>query len=103
MREPNPRREHWNGHLLTKDEATAQSGIKTVYYTGEFEGFVTAMFNRRAYGRKRGEVTDDFDAFFAAVAAESRHAGASVRPAPGAVGAAAGRPTSSRPRHATAS
>src|SRR5688572_33400699 len=28
--EPNPRREHWNGHILTKDEATAESGIAAV-------------------------------------------------------------------------
>ena len=69
MREPNPRREHWNGHILTKEEATAQSGIKTVYYAGEFESFVTAMFNRRPYGLRRGEVTDEFDAFFDAVGA----------------------------------
>jgi Xaa-Pro aminopeptidase len=67
VREPNPRREHWNGHLFTKDEATAESGIKTVYYTGDVESFVTAMFNRRPYGLKRGETTDDFDTFFAAV------------------------------------
>jgi Xaa-Pro aminopeptidase len=69
VREPNPRREHWNGHLFTKDEATAQSGIKTVYYTGDVESFVTAMFNRRPYGLKRGETTDDFDTFFTAVEA----------------------------------
>lgn len=69
VREPNPRREHWNGHLLTKDEATAESGIKTVYYSGDVESFVTAMFNRRPYGIKRGETTDDFDTFFEAVAA----------------------------------
>ncbi len=69
VREPNPRREHWNGHLLTKDEATAESGVKTVYYSGDVESFVTAMFNRRPYGLKRGETTDDFDAFFEAVAA----------------------------------
>jgi Xaa-Pro aminopeptidase len=69
VREPNPRREHWNGHMLTKEEATAESSIKTVYYAGEFEDFVTSMFNRRAYGLKRGEVTDDFDTFFEAVAA----------------------------------
>ena len=67
VREPNARREHWNGHLLTKDEATAASGIKAVYYSGEFESFVTSMFNRRPYGLRRGEVTDDYDAFFAAV------------------------------------
>jgi Xaa-Pro aminopeptidase len=69
VREPNRRREHWNGHLLTKDEATAESGIRTVYYTGEFESFVTSMFNRRPHGLKRGDTTDDYDTFFAAVAA----------------------------------
>jgi Xaa-Pro aminopeptidase len=86
VREPNPRREHWNGHLLTKEEAAAQTGIKTVYHTGEFESFVTAMFNRRPYGLKRGEVTDDFDTFFAAVAAGRATLGLPFgpRPAPSA-------------------
>ena len=38
IREPNPRREHWNGHSLTKEEAAAESGIKKVLdYAGEFE------------------------------------------------------------------
>jgi len=69
VREPNPRREHWNGHTLTKEEATAQSGIATVYYTGEFEAFVTAMFNRQLYGGRRNEVSTEFDAFFEAVGA----------------------------------
>ena len=69
IREPNPRREHWNGHSLTKEEAAAESGIKKVYYAGEFESFVTAMFNRRPHGVRRGEVTDEFDTFFDAVGA----------------------------------
>ena len=69
VREANPRREHWNGHSLTREEATAASGIKTVYYAGEFESFLTAMFNRRPHGLRRGEVTDEYDAFFDAVAA----------------------------------
>src|SRR4029453_6853167 len=67
VREPNARREHWNGHMLTKDEAAAASGIKTVYYAGDFESFVTAMFNRRPYAARRSEVTDEYDTFFAAV------------------------------------
>ena len=69
VREPNPRREHWNGHILTQEEAAAQSGIATVYFAGEFEAFVTAMFNRQAYGAKRNEVSNEFDAFFEAVGA----------------------------------
>jgi Xaa-Pro aminopeptidase len=83
VREPNPRREHWNGHMLTKEEATAASGIKTVYYSGEFESFVTAMFNRRPYGLKRGETTDDFDTFFEAVAANRATLALPFGPRPG--------------------
>jgi Xaa-Pro aminopeptidase len=69
VREPNPRREHWNGHSFTKDEAAARSGIRKVYYASEFEGFLTAMFNRRPYGLRRGEVSDEYDTFFDAIGA----------------------------------
>jgi Xaa-Pro aminopeptidase len=66
VQEPNPRREHWNGHMLTKQEAAAASGIDTVYYTSQFEAFVTAMFNREAYEVPRHVDTTEFDRFFAA-------------------------------------
>ncbi len=50
--EPNPRREHWNGHILTKDEATAESGIPAVYYSRPVRvvpgGDVRAIVLRRA-------------------------------------------------------
>jgi Xaa-Pro aminopeptidase len=39
----NPEREHWTGHLLTAAEATAQSGISTVYPTTAFDAFVDAV------------------------------------------------------------
>ena len=42
-----PRREHWNGHILTRDEATAASGIETVYTTNQFESFIAAMMSGR--------------------------------------------------------
>jgi Xaa-Pro aminopeptidase len=69
VREPNPLREHWNGHILTKAEATAQSGIATVYYVREFEAFVTALFNRQTYGARRGPPSDEFATFFDGLAA----------------------------------
>ena len=50
VREPNPRAEHRNGHILTKEEVTAQSGIETVYFVAQFEPFITAMFNGRTFG-----------------------------------------------------
>jgi Xaa-Pro aminopeptidase len=65
--EPNPRREHWEGHLLTKDEATAASGIATVYYVRDFEPFIAAMFGRSAYGGQRLAESREYEAFFNAV------------------------------------
>ena len=65
--EPNPRREHWNGHLLTKSEARALTGIDTVYYTTEFEPFVTALMNGQPFDTPRQAVATDFDAYLAAV------------------------------------
>ncbi len=67
--QPNPRREHWQGHMLTKAEATAQSGVQTVYFVEEFEPFLTALFNRRTYGLRRNEVSTEFDQVFDAIAA----------------------------------
>jgi len=67
VRQPDPRREHRNGHILTREEVTAQSGVKTVYFVNEFEPFVTALFNRQVYAARRSEVSPEFDRFFAAV------------------------------------
>ena len=67
VQEPNPRREHWNGHSLTREEAAAATGIPTVYYTSQFEAFVTAMFNREAFETPRHVDSTEFDRYFAAV------------------------------------
>ena len=67
--EPNPRREHWNGHILTKDEATAESGIPAVYYSGQFESFLAAMFAQTSFGAPPLAETQEYATFFAAVAA----------------------------------
>ncbi|MBP9947382.1 MAG: aminopeptidase P N-terminal domain-containing protein [Vicinamibacteria bacterium] len=67
VREPNPRAEHRNGHILTKEEVTAQSGIETVYFVAQFEPFITAMFNGRTFGVRRGETSTEWNAFHAEV------------------------------------
>lgn len=64
--EANPRREHWEGHLLTPDEATAQSGIRTVMTVNQFEPFIAAMFSRRPMGA--GE--EEYASFFTALAGD---------------------------------
>jgi len=66
---PDPRREHWEGKFLTKDEARARTGVETVLTTAEFEPFLAAMFNRRPYGLPVDEARDntDHDGFFRAL------------------------------------
>ncbi len=63
VREPNARREHWNGHTPTKEEVAAQTGVETVYFVSQFEPFITAMFNGRNFGLRRGETTTEWNAF----------------------------------------
>ena len=69
VREPDAQREHWEGHVLTKEEVTAQSGISTVYYAKEFEAFLSATFAAQPYGVARGGTSSEYDTFFAAVRA----------------------------------
>ena len=68
--EPNPTREHREGHILTKVEASAASGIPDVYYAGQFEPFLASMFGRASFGSPRGTGTEEYETFFAAVRGE---------------------------------
>jgi Xaa-Pro aminopeptidase len=61
-----PEREHWNGHLLTPAEATAQSGITTVYSTTAFDAFMNAVLGGGAYGVAPG--SQEFSRFQSALA-----------------------------------
>ncbi len=42
-------REHWEGRLLSRNEATQESGIATVYLATDFEAFLAAIFSGRPY------------------------------------------------------
>ena len=64
--ERNPEREHWNGRLLSRTEATGLTGIRTVIGRSQFEPFVAAMLGRRG----TGDITDtEAAAFFDALGA----------------------------------
>ena len=67
--EPNPTREHREGHILTKEEATAASGIADVYYAGQFESFLAAMFGRSSFGEPKLAETGEYQTFFDGVGA----------------------------------
>ena len=47
VREPDARREHWVGRMLTLEEASARSGIETAMPRGQFEAFLAAMLSGR--------------------------------------------------------
>ncbi|MGH9158540.1 MAG: aminopeptidase P N-terminal domain-containing protein, partial [Vicinamibacteraceae bacterium] len=68
IHEPNPRREHWEGHLLTKAEARAASRADQVYYLSEFDPFLAAMMNGEPYGVTGAEGGAEYAAFSKAVA-----------------------------------
>ena len=88
VRPPDARREHWNGHILTKAEATTRSGIDTVYYVNEFEPFVNALLDRRPYGFRSRDAQgrEEFTRFFAAVREGRARVSLLLQPRPGLSG-----------------
>jgi Xaa-Pro aminopeptidase len=66
IRDRDPVREHWQGRLLSREDATAQTGISTILSASQFEGFVASILGRRAFA-----AIDDKEAatFFGALGA----------------------------------
>lgn len=62
-----PAREHWRGHMLETEEATAQSGIDTVYSAAELESFVNDVLSGRPYDVPRYRASSEYDRFIEAV------------------------------------
>ncbi len=61
--ERNAEREHWNGRLLSRGEATDATGIRTIMGRNQFESFMGAMLSRRGSGEIDGtEAAQFFDA-----------------------------------------
>ncbi len=81
-----PVREHWQGHILSKEEATAQSGVQTVHLTSEFEPFVNAVLSRRPYGLPPYRPSGEFDNFFNALGAGRARLALVLDPKPGLSG-----------------
>jgi Xaa-Pro aminopeptidase len=77
-----PVREHWEGHLLASSEATAQSGIATVYRTDEFEAFINAVLGGSPYRAPARE----YERFLSALAAGHARLELLLTPKPGIAG-----------------
>ena len=67
VKERNPLREHWTGHILSKEEATTQSGVEKVYLATEFEPFIRTILSRQPYDLPRYSSSPEFDIFFKAL------------------------------------
>src|SRR5512134_1451138 len=65
----NPRREHWQGHLLTKQEAQEASGVDEVRLASELDDFLGSLMNGHPFGERLTEYTGEYDAFFEALKA----------------------------------
>lgn len=82
VRQPDARREHRQGHTLTRAEASQVSGIETVYLRHQFESFVGALFNRRPYSVPRRVKTPEYDVFFSALGQGKARLALLLGPAP---------------------
>jgi Xaa-Pro aminopeptidase len=69
VRDPDPRKEHREGHLLTPQEASAASGIAEVRLASELDRFLTDMMNRRPFDTRWSRYEGEFEAFFDALLA----------------------------------
>ena len=66
VKDRDPEQEHWRGRLLSRQEATERSGIRTVMSAAQFEAFLAAVLTRSGFG-----AVDDKEAarFFEALGA----------------------------------
>jgi Xaa-Pro aminopeptidase len=83
VKERNPRREHWTGHILSKEEVTAQSGVEKIYLTTEFETFVSDMLSRTPFDLPPYRSSPEYDTFFKALTGGRARLGLILSPKPG--------------------
>lgn len=69
VRDADPRHEHREGHLLSKQEAQDLSGVDEVRFASGLDAFLTSLMNRAAPGVRLTEYTGEYDAFFDALQA----------------------------------
>jgi Xaa-Pro aminopeptidase len=61
------RREHWQGHLLTRQEAQQASGVDEVRLASELDGFLGSLMNGSPFRERLTEYTGEYDVFFDAL------------------------------------
>ena len=68
IKEKDPEREHWEGHILSEKDATAHTGIETVYSVNRFDAFVESLLSGRPFDVPRYRASAEYHAFFEAIA-----------------------------------
>ncbi len=68
IKEKDPEREHWEGHIMSEKDATAHTGIETVYLVDRFDAFVSDMLTGRPFDVPRYRTSTEYSAFFEALA-----------------------------------
>ena len=86
VKERNPLREHWAGHILSKEEVTAQGGIEKVYLTTEFETFINDILSRRPFDLPSYSSSPEYDTFFKALTEGRARLELILSPTPGLSG-----------------
>jgi Xaa-Pro aminopeptidase len=69
VRDADPRHEHRQGHLLSKQEAQDLSGVDEVRFASGLDSFLTSLLNRHPPGERLTEYGGEYDAFFGALEA----------------------------------
>lgn len=67
VKKQDPVREHWEGHIPSKQDVTEHTGIETVYLIDEFDDFVSAILSGEPYGVDSYHPSAEYNAFFDAL------------------------------------
>ncbi len=68
IKEKDPVREHWEGHIMSQNDATVHTGIESVYLVDRFDSFVSTMLTGRPFDVPRYRASTEYSAFFEALA-----------------------------------
>jgi Xaa-Pro aminopeptidase len=67
VKEKDPVREHWEGHILSREAASEHTGIGTIYINHQFDEFVSTVLSGRPFGVDRHSASTEYDRFFDAL------------------------------------
>jgi Xaa-Pro aminopeptidase len=64
IKEKDPVREHWDGDIMSTEDATQHTGIETVYLADRFDAFVSSILSGRPFDVPRYRPSTEYRTFF---------------------------------------